>query len=426
MVFSSGYSALAQTPEPMPTTQEHTTEAPPVTETPTTQEHTTEAPPVTETPTTQEHTTEAPPVTETPTTQEHTTEAPPVTETPTTQEHKTVPVAPSEAPSPSHSIEHPARPSASQSPSRPATPELVPTPSRPTTPAHPLRPKCDKGVQIIYVPGFADTTGGNWAHEPLRDQLKGKIKVRNAKPDVVHYLAEKGDFSLDAVADGSDKLLAKLKSLPSDACFALIGYSTGVLAIERALTSVTPEVGNRIAAIELFADPKNIAGLAGGSPGVGPYADRTASECNTTDPLCSLTLGPLDKTQLKKCKQEIKTVQSGQPSEARRGAGPCFTPGHLTDAYVKSGAAKRAAQAAVSAVTGKAVPRTSSLASATVSGDTLWDLAKRYYGGGTRWQALYDANRSLIEKTAQAYGFTSSDDGHWIFPGTSLVIPATA
>ena len=45
-----------------------------------------------------------------------------------------------------------------------------------------------------------------------------------------------------------------------------------------------------------------------------------------------------------------------------------------------------------------------------VGGDTLWDLAVKYYGDGTRWPEIYKANKDKI------------DDPHWIFPGQVFLI----
>lgn len=56
-------------------------------------------------------------------------------------------------------------------------------------------------------------------------------------------------------------------------------------------------------------------------------------------------------------------------------------------------------------------------------GDTLWGIAKLYYGSGTKWKIIYDANKDAIEKTARSRGLVNSDNGHWIFPGQELVIP---
>lgn len=61
------------------------------------------------------------------------------------------------------------------------------------------------------------------------------------------------------------------------------------------------------------------------------------------------------------------------------------------------------------------------------SGDNLWDLAYKYYGSGSQMSKLYNANKSIIEKTAKQHGLSSSSNqgvaGWWIFPGTKLVIP---
>lgn len=45
------------------------------------------------------------------------------------------------------------------------------------------------------------------------------------------------------------------------------------------------------------------------------------------------------------------------------------------------------------------------------NGDTLWDLAKKYYGSGSRYMEIYDANRDKIS------------DPRLILPGQELVIP---
>ena len=58
-----------------------------------------------------------------------------------------------------------------------------------------------------------------------------------------------------------------------------------------------------------------------------------------------------------------------------------------------------------------------------VSGDTLWGIAAKKLGSGTKWTTIYDANASTIEAAAKAHGKSSSDHGHWIWPGTVLTIP---
>lgn len=65
-------------------------------------------------------------------------------------------------------------------------------------------------------------------------------------------------------------------------------------------------------------------------------------------------------------------------------------------------------------------PRTTSITYKVVSGDVLERIAKKY---GVSTSALYNANKSTIEATARQHGFSSSGNGHWIFPGEKLVIP---
>lgn len=75
----------------------------------------------------------------------------------------------------------------------------------------------------------------------------------------------------------------------------------------------------------------------------------------------------------------------------------------------------------------KVVTRTTPAPSRTYtvkSGDTLWGIAKRYYGSGSSWQKIYNTNSSVIESTAKKRrGGRGSDHGHWIYPGTVLTIP---
>lgn len=58
-----------------------------------------------------------------------------------------------------------------------------------------------------------------------------------------------------------------------------------------------------------------------------------------------------------------------------------------------------------------------------VSGDTLWGIAQRELGNGAEWESIYNANADTIEETANEHGFDGSDYGHWIFPGTTILIP---
>ncbi|MBI3550278.1 MAG: LysM peptidoglycan-binding domain-containing protein [Elusimicrobia bacterium] len=47
--------------------------------------------------------------------------------------------------------------------------------------------------------------------------------------------------------------------------------------------------------------------------------------------------------------------------------------------------------------------------------DTMWDLAKRYYGDHFKWRVIAEANPAPKVK-----------DPHWIYPGQILIIPALA
>lgn len=59
-------------------------------------------------------------------------------------------------------------------------------------------------------------------------------------------------------------------------------------------------------------------------------------------------------------------------------------------------------------------------------GDTLWKIAAKHCGGSSNWPKLYDANVDTIEAEAKKRGKSGSDRGHWIWPGTILIIPAIA
>lgn len=68
-------------------------------------------------------------------------------------------------------------------------------------------------------------------------------------------------------------------------------------------------------------------------------------------------------------------------------------------------------------------PATKSKSYTIKKGDTLWDISHKYYGAGSKWRTIYNANKDIIEKTAKKYGRKSSSNGHWIYPGTKITIP---
>lgn len=57
-------------------------------------------------------------------------------------------------------------------------------------------------------------------------------------------------------------------------------------------------------------------------------------------------------------------------------------------------------------------------------GDTLWAIAKKHLGNPLRYKEIYKLNKDIIEKTARRYGRKSSSNGHWIYPGTKIKLPA--
>lgn len=66
---------------------------------------------------------------------------------------------------------------------------------------------------------------------------------------------------------------------------------------------------------------------------------------------------------------------------------------------------------------------TSSSTYVVKKGDCLWNIAKKFYGNGSKYTKIYNANKSVIESTAKKHGKKSSSNGHWIYPSTKLTIP---
>jgi nucleoid-associated protein YgaU len=60
-----------------------------------------------------------------------------------------------------------------------------------------------------------------------------------------------------------------------------------------------------------------------------------------------------------------------------------------------------------------------------VKGDTLGKISKKFYGVSSKWEMIYEANKTVIEADAKKHGRSSSSKGNYIYPGTKLVIPMT-
>lgn len=90
---------------------------------------------------------------------------------------------------------------------------------------------------------------------------------------------------------------------------------------------------------------------------------------------------------------------------------------HKVVPRIKGASVKAAGQGATGEIPGGA--------SYTVAhGDTLWKIAKQFYGDGQGYSDIYNENMETIESTAKGRGKKDSSHGHWIFPGTVLTIPA--
>jgi hypothetical protein len=67
---------------------------------------------------------------------------------------------------------------------------------------------------------------------------------------------------------------------------------------------------------------------------------------------------------------------------------------------------------ATPAIGGQEVEESQAVSHTVVRGETLWALARRYFGNPFEWRAIHEANRSLISNP------------HWIYPGQVLAIPS--
>ena len=57
-------------------------------------------------------------------------------------------------------------------------------------------------------------------------------------------------------------------------------------------------------------------------------------------------------------------------------------------------------------------------------GDTLYAIAKAKYGDGSLWTKIYEANKTAIEEDAKKHGYASSSNGHALWTGLKITIPA--
>lgn len=64
---------------------------------------------------------------------------------------------------------------------------------------------------------------------------------------------------------------------------------------------------------------------------------------------------------------------------------------------------------------------TSSGTYTVVSGDTLWGIADHFYGNGSQWPTIYNANKAYLDGITAGHGLTPGP--HWIFPGEVISIP---
>lgn len=58
------------------------------------------------------------------------------------------------------------------------------------------------------------------------------------------------------------------------------------------------------------------------------------------------------------------------------------------------------------------------------SGDNLWKIAQNELGKGSRNMEIYELNKEIIEATARKHGKKDSNKGWWIYPNTTLQLPA--
>jgi hypothetical protein len=68
--------------------------------------------------------------------------------------------------------------------------------------------------------------------------------------------------------------------------------------------------------------------------------------------------------------------------------------------------------------------KTSAKSYTVKSGDTLYTIARKQLGDGSKRTKIYSLNQKTIEAAAKKHGRKSSSNGHWIYPGTELKLPS--
>jgi len=56
-------------------------------------------------------------------------------------------------------------------------------------------------------------------------------------------------------------------------------------------------------------------------------------------------------------------------------------------------------------------------------GETLWSIALQFYGTGTKWEEIFNANADILDDTAKRMGESCSERGRFLYAGTPLLLP---
>lgn len=58
-------------------------------------------------------------------------------------------------------------------------------------------------------------------------------------------------------------------------------------------------------------------------------------------------------------------------------------------------------------------------------GDTLWKIAEKYLGDGTRWPEIWELNKATIERERRIASFKNLSGPDLIYAGIQLRLPAS-